>query len=259
MHRHLIVLGVATLVVIAVTIVFIGSNKGASTPVPAPSTVAMEPSRPAVPAAAGRNDAVAEPGPAPEEAVPASPASPAAMSDSERLAEAYYKRIGVTPPIDQNAPGAASVVEALRTGKHPERLSIAFKSTPFDPEAFAKDPEAYLSVIEPGRVFAVAQPGPTVPRLTALVAQRQEVVQGGQVELVVRTAPLAPVSFTSLDLGIFAENTLAAITVRADAEGIARAHLQARPGTVGEVSTLAGSPMAAGQIRFLLVVNCPAE
>ena len=173
------------------------------------------------------------------------------------LAEAEMRKIGRTPAIDQRAPGAASVVEALRTGKHPERLSVAIAPAPFDAAAFQRNPEAYLAVIEPGRVFQTRQPGPDVPALSSLVEDHLEMTQGGQVELVVRAAPLAPVSFTSLDLGIFAENTLSAITVRADKEGIARVHLKGMPGTIGEVSTLVGSPLASGQLRLLVSVNLP--
>ena len=185
------------------------------------------------------------------------PGQVAPAIDVDPLVETEMRRIGSTPVIDKQAPGAASVVEALHQGKHPERLSPVFAPTPFDAHAFAQNPQAYLSIIEPGRVFITAQPGPGIPVLTAESPLEQRVVQGEAIELVVRTAASAPVSFTSLDLGIFVENTLAAISVQADAQGIARVHLRAAPGTVGEVSTLAGSPLAAGQVRFLMVVDLP--
>jgi hypothetical protein len=185
------------------------------------------------------------------------PGQVAPAIDVDPLVETEMRRIGSTPAIDKQAPGAASVVEALHQGKHPERLSPVFAPTPFDAHAFAQNPQAYLSIIEPGRVFITAQPGPGIPVLTAESPLEQRVVQGEAIELVVRTAASAPVSFTSLDLGIFVENTLAAISVQADAQGIARVHLRAAPGTVGEVSTLAGSPLAAGQVRFLMIVDLP--
>ncbi len=185
------------------------------------------------------------------------PGQVAPAIEVDPLAETEMRRIGSTPAIDKRAPGSASVVEALQTGKHPERLSVAIAPAPFDAVAFARNPDAYLAIVEPGRVFQCCQPGPGVAVLSSLVEDHLTVIQGGQLELAVRAVPLAPVSFTSLDLGIFAENTLAAITVRADAEGIARVHLKAMPGTAGEVSTLVGCPLASGRLRLLISIDLP--
>ncbi len=78
--------------------------------------------------------------------------------------------IGTTPkvPVDAN-PQVKSVVEALKTGKHPERVSSLITPKPFDQAAYLADSNAYLNVVEPGRIWQVAQPGKGVPRLTYLV------------------------------------------------------------------------------------------
>lgn len=165
--------------------------------------------------------------------------------------------VGTTPPIPRDAnPQVASVVEAIETGRHPERLSALIAPAAFDEAAFRANPEAYLNVSEPGRVFQTAQPGPGVPRLAALVSRVADAEQGQPVTLRVQAVPSAPVTFTSFDLGAF-ENRLTSITVRADAEGVAEAVFTGTPGTYNAVNILAASPMTAGQLKFLVNVLPP--
>ena len=57
---------------------------------------------------------------------------------------------------------------------------------PFDSAAYAADPEAYLSVVEPGRVFQSAEPGPDVTRLDPASSLYAYVTQGDQIPLVVQ-------------------------------------------------------------------------
>lgn len=158
-------------------------------------------------------------------------------------------------PADAN-PQTRSVAEALRTRKHPERLSPMIPPKPFDAEAFQANPQAYLDVVEPGRVFQVAQPGPGVPPLRRLSPGYQGVTQGDTVMLRVKTTPGSPVSYTAFDLGAF-ENRLTSISVQADEQGIAQAEFRATPGTVEDVHILAGSPGASGQVRFTVNVQLP--
>jgi hypothetical protein len=146
------------------------------------------------------------------------------------------------------------VEEALRTRTHPERLTPLVAPTPFDAASFAHDPKPYLSVSEPGRVWQVKAPGPGVPVLTRLTPRAVELRQGQTAVLQVRTAPLAPVSFTAFDGGVFQENGLPACTVRADAQGLAAATFSATPGVIADSSVAAGSPEASGVVRFTLVV-----
>lgn len=161
---------------------------------------------------------------------------------------------GALPPIKADAnPQVEAVVEAIQQKRHPERLSAMASPPPFDAKAYRSDPAAYLSVVELGRVFQTAQPGPGVPRLQAVSPNLQMVKQGESVKLKVIAPPGSPVSFTSFDCGEF-DNRLTAITVTADEEGVAEARFTTTPGTIEDIHILAGSPQASGQVRFVVNV-----
>jgi hypothetical protein len=162
---------------------------------------------------------------------------------------------GMTEPVrgDLN-PQTRSVVEAVQTKSHPERLSPLIPPKTFDPVAYKQSPKAYLDVVEPGRVFQTANPGKDVPSIVATSPLYQEVVQGKSVKLRVKAVPRMPCSFTSFDLGHF-HNQLTSVTVEADDQGIAEASFFGAPGTINEVKILASSPVASGQIRFIVFVK----
>ena len=165
---------------------------------------------------------------------------------------------GETPYVPEDANVyVKSVVEAFKTGKHPERISSMAQSRPFDAEAYQQDPSDYLETIEPGRVFQPAQPGPGVPRLDYTARPAVEVTQGESVPLQVKAVPNAPVTFTSFDLGRFKESLLTSVTVQANDQGVATAKFEATPGTIGHVDVLAASPMTSGQLRFMVNVTLP--
>lgn len=164
---------------------------------------------------------------------------------------------GRTPRVSPDAnPQVKSVAEAIREKKHPERVSVLIRPPPFDAKAFQADPAKYLGVVEPGRVFQTAQPGPKVPVLRPVGQSYREAVQGEVVPLRVKAPPGSPVTFTSFDLGAF-ENQLTSITVQADKQGVAEAKFRGTPGTIEEVHILAGSPEASGQVRFVVNVQRP--
>jgi hypothetical protein len=154
---------------------------------------------------------------------------------------------------DANA-NVASVAEAARTGKHPERLTPLMAPKPFDAAAFRANPQAYLDVVEPGRVFQSAAPGPAVPVLRSKGTASFEIPRGGTCPLMVITAPNAPVTFTALDLGTF-PNQLTSITVVADAQGVAATTFAATGGVIADAAVLAGSPLASGQVKFQVFVT----
>lgn len=156
---------------------------------------------------------------------------------------------------DLNA-NVASVVEASRTGKFPERLSPLMAPKPFDPAAFAANPQAYLDIIEPGRVFQSATPGLGVPVLEPKATASFEIPVGGSCTLAVTTAPRSPVTFTALDLGTF-PNSLTSITVQADEQGVASTVYSASGGVIADAQVLAGSPGASGQVKFHVFVTNP--
>lgn len=167
--------------------------------------------------------------------------------------------IGTTPrvPVDAN-PQVKSVVEALKTGKNPERVSSLILPKPFDQATYLANPDAYLNIVEPGRIWQVAQPGKGVPRLTYLVERFQTIEQGQSVTLKVNAVKNAPVTFTSFDLGSF-HNRLTSVTVKADAKGIAQAIFTGTPGTINDVNILVGSPMTSGQLKFTVNVEPPRK
>ncbi|MFH1023924.1 MAG: hypothetical protein V1809_11125 [Planctomycetota bacterium] len=150
---------------------------------------------------------------------------------------------------------AASVLEALKSGDKPERLSILIEPAPFDREAFEKDPEKYLHTVEPGRVFQSAEPDENTPALKAEGVTIRRIKPGESVKLAITGAPRAPVTFTATDLGSFAENNLNSVTVRADAEGRAFVTFVATPGVTNDAHVLAGSPLASGQAHFTIEIQ----
>lgn len=166
---------------------------------------------------------------------------------------------GTTPPIPKDANEyVKSVVEALETGTHPERVSSLITPAPFDPVAYQADPQKYITTVEPGRVWQSAQPGPGVPRLLSQSPRYVEVEQGLPVTLKVKAAPGAPVTFTSFDLGAF-ENLLTSMTVQADGEGNAQVRFTGTPGTINNVNILAASPVTSGQLRYVVNVTQPRK
>ena len=162
---------------------------------------------------------------------------------------------GVLPsvPVDLN-PQVRSVADALRNKNHPERTSTMARPAAFNAAAYQADPDAYLNTAEPARVFQPAQPGPGVPQLAALTPYFQEIVQGSSVVLEASAPPGAPVTFTSFDAGEFS-NRLTTMSVRADERGVARAEFTGTPGTIENINILAASPLAAGQVKFVVRVT----
>lgn len=146
-------------------------------------------------------------------------------------------------------------VASVREPGHPERRSLMHQAKPFDPVAYAKDPERYLHTIEPSRVHQSVAPGPGVPALRPLGGIPPALASGGTQVLTAQAVPNAPVSWHCLEGGVFEESTLNSITVAADAQGVARVTYIANFGTVGDSLVVAASPLCAGQLQFFLHVN----
>jgi hypothetical protein len=162
------------------------------------------------------------------------------------------------PPGMADNPGIRSVREAEETSGYPERLTPFVASRPFDRAAFEADPEAYLSVVEPGRCFQTEKE-PTLDsvHLRALSSLTPSSDEDGLVALSVETAPAAPVTFTSFGPGYFRENTLNSVSLRADAGGRAVAHYVVAKGASATVPVLVGSPEAVGNQTFLIMSGPP--
>ena len=142
-----------------------------------------------------------------------------------------------------------SVAEAKQSGQHPERLSVMFVPKAFDKAVFDANPQAYLDVVEPGRVRQTAVPGKGVIQLQAKDSPLVKMVAGGSTELAVVGVPGAPVTFAAFDGGIF-QNQLNSITVLGDENGIARVTYTATRGTIDRVRVVAGSPLASSEVYF---------
>jgi hypothetical protein len=154
--------------------------------------------------------------------------------------------------VNGSNPQNKSVLDAAKTKSHPERLSPMVKASPFDRDAFFKNPKAYLDVCEPGRVWQASREA-NAPVLRPESAAIVLIHPLGSVELAVLGAPNAPVTFTSVDLGQFS-NGLTSITVQADDAGRASTVFTASEGTTAGVNILVGSPLASGQAKFHIEV-----
>lgn len=128
---------------------------------------------------------------------------------------------------------------------------------PFDPQAFAADPEPYLQADVPGRIWQTAAPAPGIPTLSPVGLEVFELFPGASVELQVRSVSGAPVTFQTQGLGTFS-NERTTITVRAADDGVARAIYRASPGAIADVPIIAASPMAMGQVVFHLFIADPS-
>ena len=148
----------------------------------------------------------------------------------------------------------ASVAAGHTNMAHPERLSPDFPPKPYDRKRYDADPNAYLDVVEPGRCWQTAAPDAAVPALTAPGGIEFAIPTESDRALVVAAPAGAPVTFTSFDMGTFA-NGLASITVQADAQGRAEAVYTATPGTVAGVRIVAGCPEARELVTFSVTVT----
>ena len=137
--------------------------------------------------------------------------------------------------VDTNA-NTQSVATALRNpSQYPERLSVLVQPKPFDLAAFTKDPQTYLSVIEPARVFQTAQPSKESPAIQRISAMGPTIKQGSSTILQVKVLPNMPATFTTFDLGRF-ENDLTTITVQANSEGLASCTFTDSVGPLAELT-----------------------
>ena len=163
----------------------------------------------------------------------------------------YGMTEGVDPKLNAQV---ASVAEALKNTKYPERLSPLIQPKLFDRAQFEKDPQAYLNVIEPGRVFQSKNPDAGVVAIQRISEAFVTITQNEKTVLKVKGLPNLPVSFTSFDLGAF-QNKLTAITVQADKDGIAEATFIGTEGTIADCNILCSCPETSGRIKFVITIT----
>lgn len=102
-------------------------------------------------------------------------------------AESFETVVGRTAPIrrDDN-PMVASIAEAVRGGKHPERLSAMIDPEKFDENEYKASREVYLNTVEPGRIWQAKQPREGVTPSQTLSPTYTSVLQGEPVVLKVQ-------------------------------------------------------------------------
>lgn len=181
-----------------------------------------------------------------------------AIADRYRVGQPTRLTAGQIPPdiptaTRSDGPAVAATMDAFESGQHPERLSPTVLPEAFDRQAYQSDPDSFLNLAVPGRVFQSQQPGPDVTQLAAVVPRRMTIRQGESVRLAVRARQGWPVTFTSFDLGYFG-NRLVTQTVAANEDSVAEVDFTGGVGTVGDVQILAGSPVHSGRVRFVVHV-----
>lgn len=163
--------------------------------------------------------------------------------------------VGSNKPFDPNANrDTQAVAEALKTGKHLERLRM-FSTKPFDIKAYKADPKKFLAEnpVVPSRCFQSANPGKDVPKLKRKSPYFQRVNKGETIELEVQVIAGAPVTWTAFSNAGYFDNNLISITKIADANGKAKVSFT---GTLTkETDILAASPMTSGTARYKIKVQ----
>ena len=176
-------------------------------------------------------------------------------NDTKEILKPQSANYGLTEGVDPKANAqVASVAEALKNTKFAERLSPLIQPKPFDRAQFEKDPQAYLNVIEPGRVFQTKNPDQEVVVIQRISEPFVTIQQNDKTILKVKALPLMPVTFTSFDLGAF-QNKLTSITVQADKDGFAQATFIGTEGTLADCNILASCPETSGRIKFVISVT----
>src|ERR1043165_5795530 len=163
-------------------------------------------------AGAGQPQAVSDHERGPDDPVVVPPAStsglrtapPASSADAATRVPPVASGPASAPPDPDSAPfGAvtavpasanaqvASVAEALQMKSHPERLSALIAAPSVDVAAISANRDAYIAVVQPGRVFATAAPDVATPVLRPFSATQVTARQDETVILRVVTAPHA--------------------------------------------------------------------
>lgn len=160
------------------------------------------------------------------------------------------------PQVELNVARQVDSVRHAQAEGHMERVAVNGRPTPFSRERYVTDPDSYLHVIEPCRIWQQADPGPDVDVLSTPEGAQGALIMvhpGVTSPLIVLTWPGYPATFTSMDRGVF-HNGLTSITVQADADGLATAQFTATAGTTDTVHILAASPVTSGNVNFTITI-----
>lgn len=171
---------------------------------------------------------------------------------------ASLPKVGNAPSVaDDENPTAAKLAKEMLESKGLRRYSSALaKTEPFDRAMYLADPESYLKLTRPGRVFQAAAPGKGVSQLESSSPMYLEILQGDSVFLEAKVEPGMPVTFHTQQLGEFS-NRLKTISVAASAEGLAKTKYTAVSGVKGSVRIMASSPVHSGRLVYMVNVSVP--
>lgn len=167
------------------------------------------------------------------------------------------KGYGTFPPVDLKEMNEHKqhVLNALQDPrKNGGAISIVGKREKFNPVRYKEDPLYYLDSVEPGRAFDAAQPGPDVKKLERVGYASIQTKQNEPVILEARGESGMPISFTVFDGGKF-QNGLSYITLKADADGVARAEYTATDGVINQTRIRAASPVNSGTLQWNVFVH----
>ncbi|MEO1235229.1 MAG: hypothetical protein AAFX76_00420 [Planctomycetota bacterium] len=191
-------------------------------------------------------------------------AQPAQVTSTDRDTRTL-RPAGVSPrqasaslKVRQRRAAQRASVSPQALDRRPERVSSFLAARPFNRRDYERDPESYLSVVEPMRVHDVAGPGPDIKPIRAVGGTAVTVSPGESVVLRVRVDRGAPVTFTAFDGGLF-ENDLSTVTVEASGSGQATAEFTATRGVFGSATVVAGSPVCSGQVEFAIVIDVDTD
>ena len=175
---------------------------------------------------------------------------------------------GLPEPLPKSTNEQVSkLVDELKTNPTASRKarSVYAKAEPFLVDEYLKDPDSYLSLIRPSRVYQTATsipqeptpPGKEKVELTNLTAKSplfQWILRGEKVNLSAKGEPGMPITFHLNQYGFF-DNQLKTISVKFNEEGIATVVYTAGPGSQGLVNILAASPVHLGQLKYSVLVR----
>jgi hypothetical protein len=169
------------------------------------------------------------------------------------------------PAVDADSPAQQARFAAQRAAydadiaqkTHPERLTHAGTVTPFDRDAWNRDPlaiaDAYARIAEVGRAF---QPGTDAqaPILDLAGDAAFQIPAGGSTAVAFRALPHAPVSLY-ISGGGKLPSGLGYGTLVADAQGLATVRINCAGGVHHEVDLIASSPVLRGSVRAQITVT----
>ena len=162
---------------------------------------------------------------------------------------------GNNPKISEENLQKPQVQSAIEATHNPEkfasRLSPLHPAEKFDKERFKNDPSYAKYIVEnpePARVWQTDEKSDI--KLKRVSNYYLEAYQNEEIPIIVKGAPLSPISIFSADLGKFKSSGLAQATQISDANGIVEFQYIPTEGTFGSSNLLVGGYESASTLKF---------